>query len=105
DVLTSASEPSVRCTSQPQPEPKVLTAVSLNCSLNVAKSPIDLLIAWASLPVGSPPPFGPRQLRQKVWFHTWAALLIILPCDLRLMCSSGMSANSVPSIILLRLST
>jgi hypothetical protein len=30
EVLTSASEPSLRCTSQPQPEPKVLIAVLVN---------------------------------------------------------------------------
>jgi hypothetical protein len=40
-----------------------------------------------------------------VWFQTWAALLNIAPCDLRTISSSGIASNSVPAIILLRLST
>ena len=36
DVLTRASEPSARCTSQAQPEPNVPAAVLLNSSLNLA---------------------------------------------------------------------
>jgi hypothetical protein len=34
--------------------------VSLNCSLNFAKSPNALPIASATLPVGSPPPLALR---------------------------------------------
>ncbi len=105
EVLTRDSAPSGRCTSQAQPEPKVFTAVSVNCCLKVSKSPKALLIASARAPVGWPPPLGDMQFQKKVWFHTCAALLNTPPWDLRTTSTRSMPANSVPSTSLLRLST
>jgi hypothetical protein len=63
DVLTMPSEPSGRCTSQVQPEPKLATADLPNSSLNLSNEPKALAIASASLPDGAPPPFGLRQFQ------------------------------------------
>ena len=57
-VLTNAKLPSAFFTNQAQPEPKVVTAHLVNSSLNFAKEPNEVLIAFANAPVGSPPPFG-----------------------------------------------
>ena len=62
-VLMSAREPSVFLISQPQPEPKVVTEVAVKRSLNVAKEPKVWWMAFASSPVGSPPPWGERQFQ------------------------------------------
>ncbi len=57
-----------------------------------------------------PPPSGVMQFQKKVWFHTWAALLntpalAASPAVAVMISSSGLSARSVPSTSLLRLST
>src|SRR5205823_9433590 len=62
-------------TSQAQPLPNWPTAAALKSSLNLARPPRSRSIAWATLPVGLPPPCGFMQFQKKVWFHTCAALL------------------------------
>ena len=65
-VLSIDSEPSGFFTSHAQPEPKVVTAVAVNFSLNCANDQKVWLIASANAPVGSPPPLGARQFQKKV---------------------------------------
>jgi len=60
-VLVIITLPTVSSTSHVQPEPKLPTALAVNSSLNLAKLPKDFLIASASFPFGSPPPFGDKQ--------------------------------------------
>ena len=60
EVLTMSRLPSASCTNHVQLEPKLLTAMSLNAAWNSAKEPHFALINSATLPDGSPPPFGDR---------------------------------------------
>ena len=55
-VLTTSIPPSVVWTSQAHPEPKVVTAVLVNSSLNTSKSPNFDSMAAATAPLGAPPP-------------------------------------------------
>src|SRR5690606_14016023 len=104
-VLAKAREPSAFFTSQPQPEPKVPMETLLNSSLKASKEPKALLMASASSPVGSPPPLGLRQFQQKVWFHTWAALLNRPRLEVLMISSRLLPSCSVPAIRLFRLTT
>jgi hypothetical protein len=67
--------PSAFFTNQVQPEPKLPTALLTKASRKAAWLPHLALMAAASAPVGSPPPWGFMQFQKKVWFQTWAALL------------------------------
>src|SRR3546814_11955499 len=102
DLLVIASEPSAFCTSQAQPEPKVPTAVSVNCFLKSSTPPNCLTKASVNFLPGAPC-FGVRQFQKKLWFQTCAALLKILPDDFLMMSSIDMFSNSVPAISLLPL--
>jgi len=62
-VFTIATLPSAFLTSQVQPDPKLLIAELVNCSLNASKDPNAALMASATGPVGEPPPFGDRQFQ------------------------------------------
>src|SRR5450631_2020849 len=64
-VLTNAKLPSAFFINQAQPEPNVVTAHLVNSSLNFAKEPKVVLIAFANAPVGSPPPFGVKLFQYK----------------------------------------
>src|SRR5690606_10048791 len=105
EVLTMSTEPSVFCTSQVQPEPKLPSADLLNSSLNLSNEPHLALMASATLPVGAPPPFGDMQFQKKVWFHTWAELLNTPPVDFWMISSRDRFSYSVPLIMLFRLVT
>src|SRR5690606_9221555 len=100
-----ATEPSLFFTSQVQPEPKLVTALLVNCSLNLSKEPNALSIASATLPLAAPPPLGLRQFQKKVWFQTCAALLKMPPEEPFTTSSRDLPSNSVPGTSLLRLST
>src|SRR3546814_5093131 len=89
DLLVIASEPSAFCTSQAQPEPKVPTAVSVNCFLKSSTPPNCLTKASVNFLPGAPC-FGVRQFQKKLWFQTCAALLKILPDDFLMMSSIDM---------------
>src|SRR3546814_8904746 len=69
DLLVIASEPSAFCTSQAQPEPKVPTAVSVNCFLKSSTPPNCLTKASVNFLPGAPC-FGVRQFQKKLWFQT-----------------------------------
>ena len=62
-VFSSASLPSEFCTSQVHPEPKLLTAELVNCSLNASTEPKEPCRAEASLLLDAPPPLGLRQFQ------------------------------------------
>src|SRR3546814_20772076 len=65
DLLVIASEPSAFCTSQAQPEPKVPTAVSVNCFLKSSTPPNCLTKASVNFLHGAPC-FGVRQFQKKL---------------------------------------
>ena len=66
-VEVTASLPSLPTTSQAQPEPNRVVAALAKASLNAAKPPSSAVIAWASAPVGSPPPPGFMICQKSEW--------------------------------------
>ncbi len=94
--------------SHAHPDPKRPTPAALNFVLKSSKLPKVLLIASASLPVGTPPPLGPMMLQKKVWFQCPPPLLRIgaANCEMFLQMSSiDIFSAGVPAMALLRLVT
>ncbi len=69
EVLFSESLPSLSLHNQVQPLPKVARAFAVNCSLNASKLVNVVEIAFASSPVGSPPPCGDIICRKRLWLR------------------------------------
>jgi hypothetical protein len=67
-VLVIESFPAL-VTSHTHPEPKRAAPAALNCSRNFAKSPNASLIAFPTLPPGSPPAFGAIICQNMEWFQ------------------------------------
>jgi len=53
--------------SHAHPEPKRVAAAASKASLNASKEPYASVIAFATAPVGSPPPLGLKMVQNSLW--------------------------------------
>src|SRR5690606_29162306 len=90
---------------QAHPEPNRVAAACENFSLNPSNEPKASLIAVASSPVGSPPPFGLIVSQKRLWLKKPPPLFLTAGLSIPFTNISSIErpANSVPSIAAFRL--